>query len=279
VQNPDRTLVNAPTARSRQAVCRGPLIRLPDAAIGVRRLRAAAQAARGALRGPCCVRLSACGRSRWSGCEVADTRQCAAGALTWQLAPRLTAQLTSNRHGPVTGTPSAVPTDRLSGPQTCVSFGALVYRLRHHGSAHRGVHGDTSRAIVLLPSRGHDGGRVAAPVRAPLAARPLGSAQRMCRELRDSTLPGRHPAFWITERCGRLSPRSANDAFTEARDAAGFPKNWICIRCAIPTSPTSPSSTIRSASSKTRLVTATPPQRRSTATCPMNTGIGWCAPP
>src|SRR5277367_3065285 len=53
----DRTLVNPPTARSRQAVCRGPLIRLPDAAIGVRRLRAAAQAERGAL--PCCVRLSA----------------------------------------------------------------------------------------------------------------------------------------------------------------------------------------------------------------------------
>src|ERR1700723_2844587 len=58
-RTPDRTLVTAPTARSRQAVCRGPLIRLPDAAIGVRRLRAAAQAARGALRGPCCVRLSA----------------------------------------------------------------------------------------------------------------------------------------------------------------------------------------------------------------------------
>jgi len=31
-----------------------------------------------------------------------------------QLAPRLTAQLTSNRHRPVTGSPSAVPTDRLS---------------------------------------------------------------------------------------------------------------------------------------------------------------------
>jgi len=63
VQNPDRTLVdalvNAPTARSRQAACRGPLIRLPDAAIGVPLLRAAAQAARAARRGPCCARLSA----------------------------------------------------------------------------------------------------------------------------------------------------------------------------------------------------------------------------
>src|ERR1700751_4787681 len=82
-RTPDRTLVNARTDRSRQAVCRGPLIRLPDAAIGVRRLRAAAQAARGALRGPCCVRLSAWWSPPWSGCEVADTRQCAAGALTW----------------------------------------------------------------------------------------------------------------------------------------------------------------------------------------------------
>ena len=35
------------------------LIRLPGDAIGVPLLRAAAQAARGALRGPCCVRLSA----------------------------------------------------------------------------------------------------------------------------------------------------------------------------------------------------------------------------
>jgi hypothetical protein len=57
-RTPDRTLINAPTARSHQAVCRCPLIRVPDAAIGVRRLRAAAQAARGALRGPYCVRLS-----------------------------------------------------------------------------------------------------------------------------------------------------------------------------------------------------------------------------
>src|ERR1700744_6052486 len=79
-RTPDRTLVNAPIARSRQAVCRGPLIRLPDAAIGVQRLRAAAQAARGALRGPVCVRLSAWWSLPWSGCEVADTPQCAAGA-------------------------------------------------------------------------------------------------------------------------------------------------------------------------------------------------------
>ena len=58
-RTPDRTLVNALTARSRQAACRGPLIRLPDAVIGVPLLRAAAQAARAARRGPCCVRSSA----------------------------------------------------------------------------------------------------------------------------------------------------------------------------------------------------------------------------
>jgi hypothetical protein len=53
--------LSPPIARCRQAVCRGPLIRLPDAATGARRLSAAAQAARGALGDPCCVRLSA----RW----------------------------------------------------------------------------------------------------------------------------------------------------------------------------------------------------------------------
>ena len=54
------------------------------------------------------------GRSRWSGCEVADNRQCAPGALTGQLTPRLTAQLTGNRHEPVIRTtlatwPSTLP--------------------------------------------------------------------------------------------------------------------------------------------------------------------------
>jgi hypothetical protein len=50
-----------PTARCRQAVGRGPLIRLPEAAIGVRRLSAAAQAAPGALRGLCCSRADVLG--------------------------------------------------------------------------------------------------------------------------------------------------------------------------------------------------------------------------
>jgi site-specific recombinase XerD len=43
-------------------------------------------------------------------------------------------------------------------------------------------------------------------------------------EVRPCFKPGRHPAFWVTERCGRLSKRSANDAFKEAREAAGLAK-------------------------------------------------------
>jgi site-specific recombinase XerD len=41
-------------------------------------------------------------------------------------------------------------------------------------------------------------------------------------ELRPHFSPGRHPALWVTERVGRLSPRSVNEAFTNARDEAGL---------------------------------------------------------
>ena len=34
---------------------------------------------------------------------------------------------------------------------------------------------------------------------------------------------GSHPALWVSERCGRLSRRSANEAFENAREAAGLP--------------------------------------------------------
>jgi site-specific recombinase XerD len=44
------------------------------------------------------------------------------------------------------------------------------------------------------------------------------------KEVRPCFRPGRHPALWVTERCGRLSRRSANEAFTAARDAAGLPQ-------------------------------------------------------
>lgn len=32
-----------------------------------------------------------------------------------------------------------------------------------------------------------------------------------------------HPAFWLTERCGRITNRSVNEAFAETRSAAGLP--------------------------------------------------------
>jgi integrase/recombinase XerD len=34
---------------------------------------------------------------------------------------------------------------------------------------------------------------------------------------------GGHPALWVTERCGRLSKRSMNEAFETAREAAHLP--------------------------------------------------------
>jgi integrase/recombinase XerD len=42
----------------------------------------------------------------------------------------------------------------------------------------------------------------------------LAEVRRLCA--------GPHPALWVTERCGRLSPRCANEAFEEAREAAGI---------------------------------------------------------
>ncbi|TYB62356.1 tyrosine-type recombinase/integrase [Nonomuraea sp. PA05] len=42
-------------------------------------------------------------------------------------------------------------------------------------------------------------------------------------EVRPRFEVGKHPALWVSERCGRLSKRSANDAFENAREAAGLP--------------------------------------------------------
>ncbi|WP_051852978.1 tyrosine-type recombinase/integrase [Streptomyces aureocirculatus] len=42
------------------------------------------------------------------------------------------------------------------------------------------------------------------------------------REVRPRLAPGRHPALWVTERAGRMTPRSINDAFVTAHDAAGL---------------------------------------------------------
>lgn len=43
-------------------------------------------------------------------------------------------------------------------------------------------------------------------------------------EVRPRFGAGGHPALWVTERCGRLSKRSANDAFDNARQAAELPE-------------------------------------------------------
>jgi site-specific recombinase XerD len=42
-------------------------------------------------------------------------------------------------------------------------------------------------------------------------------------EVRPRFSPGDHPAIWVTERRGRLSRRSAGEAFEDARQAAGLP--------------------------------------------------------
>ncbi|MEV7087781.1 tyrosine-type recombinase/integrase [Streptomyces sp. NPDC093085] len=51
-------------------------------------------------------------------------------------------------------------------------------------------------------------------------------------EIRPQFSPGRHPALWVTERCGRLSPRSINEAFVAAREAAGLDEDLDlhCLR-------------------------------------------------
>ncbi|MFD3554478.1 tyrosine-type recombinase/integrase [Streptomyces goshikiensis] len=43
-------------------------------------------------------------------------------------------------------------------------------------------------------------------------------------EVRPAFLPGKHPAFWITERRGRMSLRRLNDAFEAARRSADLPE-------------------------------------------------------
>ena len=42
-------------------------------------------------------------------------------------------------------------------------------------------------------------------------------------EVRPLLAPGRHPALWVTERCGRMSFRGLDRAFDEARVLAGLP--------------------------------------------------------
>jgi len=46
--------------------------------------------------------------------------------------------------------------------------------------------------------------------------------QQWTGEVRPLFSPGAHPALWVTELRGRLSRRAINEAFVEARDAAGL---------------------------------------------------------
>lgn len=51
-------------------------------------------------------------------------------------------------------------------------------------------------------------------------------------EVRPRFSPGRHPALWVTERVGRLSPRSIDEAFVAARRAADLDEDLDlhCLR-------------------------------------------------
>ncbi|MFE2359020.1 tyrosine-type recombinase/integrase [Streptomyces parvulus] len=60
----------------------------------------------------------------------------------------------------------------------------------------------------------------------------VGVLQEWLSEIRPHFAPGRHPALWVTERVGRLSPRSINEAFVNARQAAGLDEDLDlhCLR-------------------------------------------------
>ncbi len=51
----------------------------------------------------------------------------------------------------------------------------------------------------------------------------VGVLEHYLTEVRPRFEAGNHPALWVTERCGRLSKRGANEAFAAAREAAGLP--------------------------------------------------------
>ena len=116
-------VVNAPTARFRQAVCRGPLIRLPDAAIGVPRLAPLLKQRAALVAAPVvCVGLHG-GRSRGLAVTL-QTLQYVAGGLTW---PACTATdntiddqptPTRDRHHRQRYRPTPVPADaRVADPR------------------------------------------------------------------------------------------------------------------------------------------------------------------
>jgi integrase/recombinase XerD len=62
----------------------------------------------------------------------------------------------------------------------------------------------------------------------------VGVLEHYLTEVRPRFEVGNHPALWVTERCGRLSKRSANEAFETAREAAGSLPSSICTACGTP---------------------------------------------
>jgi hypothetical protein len=150
--------VNGPIARCRQVVCRGLLVPLPGDAFGVRPLRVAAQAARGALRGSCCCAR----RSAWWSLPVVWLCSCRHPGSVWSGA------LARPPHAPTDSTTDDQPTparDRHHRKRyrPTVHWAAVArvsrlrcrgLRLRHDGFAHRGSPTDSSRAGVSLPSHG-----------------------------------------------------------------------------------------------------------------------------
>ncbi|MEU3458276.1 tyrosine-type recombinase/integrase [Micromonospora sp. NPDC006766] len=89
-------------------------------------------------------------------------------------------------------------------------FGALMVR---HGKASRG--GAPKRRTVLT---------------VPEMDWVVGVLEQWMDELRPLFNAGKHAAMWVTERRGRMSRRAVNDAFAQAREAAGLDE-YLDLHC------------------------------------------------
>jgi integrase/recombinase XerD len=93
----------------------------------------------------------------------------------------------------------------LRGNPKAKSFGRVGGVFVRHGKSSRG--GAPKRRTVLT---------------VPEFDWIVGLLEHYLSEVRPLFGPGEHPAFWMTERCGRISLRSVNEAFENAREAAGI---------------------------------------------------------
>ena len=78
----------------------------------------------------------------------------AASALTGQVLAATDSTTGRNWHEPVTSSTVGLTDRPAQWSADARAFRCLGLRLWHHGSAHRGVHGDISRAISSLPFPG-----------------------------------------------------------------------------------------------------------------------------